>query len=180
MSDSNAAGRKTDGLAGDDQPLNAVETLSRRMAELEALRGPPKEACKEEAPEDRARDAVMQRTRRYNDNYEPREQPLPAAPIELSEQVYQPDSTKALLNAQLLESVALMRDAGWLYRNSSLMPSDRGDFVSQAIRLMEASAKIGDTIRRLDGGEDPVPTTRHLTVVEYKEGGGGKAPLENE
>ena len=48
------------------------------------------------------------------------EQPLPAHAISLPEEIHQPNLTETLLNAQLAEALSLIRDAGYLYRNSRL------------------------------------------------------------
>ena len=112
-----------------------------------------------------------------------KEAPLPAPEIGLDEQVYRPGCTEAFLNAQLLECVAIVRDAGWLYRNSILPPDERGTFVAQTVRMMEASAEISSAIARLRGIEEPVPTTRQVFEVRYPDaprGEGGRAILENE
>jgi len=115
--------------------------------------------------------------------------PMPAQDIGLAEAVFQPGSTEAFLNAQLLECVAIVRDAGWLYRNSIIQPDERGHFVSQMTAMMEASAKIAAAIGRLKGLEDPVPTTRQVFEVRYPDapkpalptrGEGGGVVLENE
>src|SRR5581483_3526911 len=58
-------------------------------------------------------------------------QPLPAAKIELPAEALSPEATEGILNAQLLECVALMRDAGWFYRNAALEPGERGHFSTQ-------------------------------------------------
>jgi hypothetical protein len=117
-------------------------------------------------------------------------EPIPAPEIGLDEVVYRPGCTEAFLNAQLLECVAIVRDAGWLYRNTVLHPEERGSFVNQAINLMEASAKVGEAIARLRGFEEPVPTTRQIFEVRYPDApkpalpsrgeGGGRAFPENE
>jgi hypothetical protein len=177
MSEPNAAGRKTDNDA-----LDAVVELMKQRIDIQQAR-----LAQAEAPPQNANPVIAQlleeqrhRIRKQGDGVRPDEALTPPSAIALQPEVFQPDSTKALLNAQLLECVGLMREAGWLYRNSRLEPHDRGCFVSQTVNLMEASTKMGDAIRRLAGGEEPVPTTRHVMVVERVEGGGGKASLENE
>jgi hypothetical protein len=107
------------------------------------------------------------------------EKPLPAEPIALDEQVHAPAATEALLNAQLLECVAMVRDAGYLYRNTLAPPDDRGAFILQTGKLMEMSARLADAINRLRGAPEPVKTTRHVVAVEHV-GGGGTAKPENE
>jgi hypothetical protein len=107
------------------------------------------------------------------------EKPLPAEPIALDEQVYSPGATEAILNAQLLECVGIVRDAGYLYRNTPLTPDDRGYFINHASRLMEISAKLAESISRLKGAPEPVKTTRHIVAIENV-GGGGPAKPENE
>jgi hypothetical protein len=175
MSKRHAAGRKTD-----DGFEAAVANLNARIEVQKArLTG--------ETPEEKAfkvaddiLEAAKMRRRVAGDGLAPDEAPAPPRVITLPPEVYRPESTRALLNAQLLECVALMRDAGWLYRNTALEGHERGYFINQTVNLMEASTKMGDAIRRLAGGEDPVSTTRHVMVVERGEGGGGKAGLENE
>jgi hypothetical protein len=112
-----------------------------------------------------------------------KEAPLPAPEIGLDEQVYRPGCTEAFLNAQLLECVAIVRDAGWLYRNSILEPNDRGYFINQTVATMKASAEIAAAIARLKGIEEPVPTTRQVFEMRYPDAlpsRGGRAVLENE
>jgi hypothetical protein len=108
------------------------------------------------------------------------EKPLPAEPIALDEQVHGAGATEAILNAQLLECVGMVRDAGFLYRNSKIPPDDRGYFINHTGRLMEISAKLAEAINRLRGAPEPVKTTRHVTVVEHVVGGGGTPNPENE
>lgn len=109
------------------------------------------------------------------------EQPLPAAKIELPGEALAPQATEAILNAQLLECVALVRDAGWLYRNSPLHPDDRGSFTHQAINLMRASGDLAKAIALLRGEKD-VPTTRQHYVVQHVNdpGVGGLPESKNE
>jgi hypothetical protein len=111
------------------------------------------------------------------------ERPMPAPQIGLDDAVFQPGCTEAFLNAQLLECVAIVRDAGWLYRNTMMMPADRGAFVNQTVDMMKASAEIAAAIARLKGIEEPVPTTRQIFEVKHVDaspGEGGRAVLENE
>jgi hypothetical protein len=105
--------------------------------------------------------------------------PLPAEPIALDAQVLLPGATEALLNAQLLECVGILRDAGHLYRNTVIEPNERGFFINHASRLMEISATLAGAVARLRSGQEPVKTTRHITVVEHV-GGRGKPDPENE
>lgn len=107
------------------------------------------------------------------------EKPLPAEPIALDEQVHSLGAAEAILNAQLLECVGMVRDAGYLYRNSIAEPMERGQFIHQATQLMEISARLADSINRLRGAPEPVKTTRHVVAVEHV-GGGGPAKPENE
>jgi hypothetical protein len=102
----------------------------------------------------------------------PTDQPLPAAPIALDAQVQGDDITQSLLNAQLLECVAILRDAGHLYRNTAVEPYQRGHFVDQTAKLMETSVQLADAINRLKGAPEPIKTTRHIVAVERVEGGG--------
>ncbi|HEY1837863.1 MAG: hypothetical protein WBQ17_12985 [Rhizomicrobium sp.] len=107
------------------------------------------------------------------------EKPLPAEPIALDDQVNAPGATEALLNAQLLECVGMVRDAGSLYRNSPIEPNDRGYFINHASKLMEMSAQLAGAINRLRGAPEPVKTTRHVVAIE-RVGGRGPAKPENE
>ncbi len=107
------------------------------------------------------------------------EKPLPAEPIALDEQVHSPGVTEAILNAQLLECVGMVRDAGYLYRNSIAEPREREHFIDQAGKLMDISAKLAEAINRLRGAPEPVKTTRHVVAIEHV-GGGGPAKPENE
>jgi hypothetical protein len=106
-------------------------------------------------------------------------QPLPAEPIALDELVHAPAATEAMLNAQLLECVGMVRDVGYLYRNSPMQPDDRSHFINHASRLMETSAKLAEAITRLRGAPEPVKTTRHVVAIEHVGGGGTPIP-ENE
>lgn len=92
---------------------------------------------------------------------------MPAQDIGLAEAVFQPGCTEVFLNAQLLECMAIVCDAGWLYRNSIIPPDERTYFVNQMINLMDASAKISAAIARLKGIEEPVPTTRQIFEVKH-------------
>jgi hypothetical protein len=107
------------------------------------------------------------------------EKPLPAEPIALDEQVHAPAATEALLNAQLLECVGMVRDVGHLYRNSAMQPDDRGHFINHANTLMETSARLAEAVNRLRGAPEPVKTTRHVVAIEHVGGGGPRIP-ENE
>lgn len=107
------------------------------------------------------------------------EKPLPAEPIALDEQVHTAGATEAMLNAQLLECVGMVRDVGYLYRNSPVQPDERGHFINHASTLMGMSAKLAEAINRLRGAAEPVKTTRHVVAIEHVEGGGPAKP-ENE
>ena len=107
------------------------------------------------------------------------EKPLPAEPIVLDAQVHAPGATEALLNAQLLECVGMVRDVGFLYRNTPAQPDDRGYFINHASKLMEMSAQLAGAINRLRGAPEPVKTTRHVVAIEHV-GGGGPAKPQNE
>ncbi|HEY1630200.1 MAG TPA: hypothetical protein VGF56_02745 [Rhizomicrobium sp.] len=176
MSKDDAAGRKTE-----DAFEAEVAALQERI-DIQKAR-----LCGEEPPPQRTtselmREAITQNlkvhTRVPGDGFAPDETPAAPQPIVLPREVFEADSTKAMLNAQLLECVGLIRQAAWLYRNSPIQPHDRGTFINQTVNIMEASTKMGDAIRRLGGGEDPIPTTRHVMVLERGEG--GRASLENE
>jgi hypothetical protein len=81
------------------------------------------------------------------------EKPTPAYAIELAPEILQPDITEKLLNAQLAEALFLMRDAGFLYRNSA-RPGDERDYcVSQTVKLLSASGAVAQTIARLKESE---------------------------
>jgi hypothetical protein len=128
---------------------------------------------------------IMEKVRREQapTKEESNERPMPAPEIGLDEAVFQPGCTEAFLNAQLLECVAIVRDAGWLYRNTMMMPADRGAFVNQTVDMMKASAEIAAAIARLKGIEEPVPTTRQIFEMKHTlpaQGEGGSAILENE
>jgi len=112
-----------------------------------------------------------------------KEAPMPAPEIGLDEAVFRPGCTEAFVNAQLLECVAIVRDAGWLYRNCILEPSDRGRFVAQTVDMMKASAEIAAAVARLKGIEEPVPTTRQIFEVKHVDalrGEGGGVRLESD
>lgn len=100
------------------------------------------------------------------------EKPLPAELIALDDQVHASGATEAMLNAQLLECVGMVRDVGYLYRNSPVQPDERGHFINHASRLMETSAKLAEAINRLRGAPEPVKTTRHVVAIEHVGGGG--------
>lgn len=80
------------------------------------------------------------------------EKPLPAYPVDLAAELIQPDATERLLKAQLAEALFLIRDAGFLYRNSRADGHDRGDYAQHAESLMLSSVKIADCVARMNGG----------------------------
>jgi hypothetical protein len=92
----------------------------------------------------------------------------PASQILLPDEVCDPNITEKLLNAQLGECLALMRDAIFLYRvGGHYAPIEREHFVDQTVNLMKASSEMGAMIHRLKNG-DPKPhekVQRH--IVEH-------------
>ena len=115
------------------------------------------------------------------------EQPLPGYALQLAEDILQPNITEKLLNAQLAEAVFLLRDAGFMYRNSELPGEDRRCFIDHSVSVMRASSEIADRIARLQGGAPN--ETRYRYIVEHVQGeqsvpqapGGGGGPIpENE
>jgi len=176
MDKNDAAGRKTE-----DVLAAQMEALQERIdRQKERLLGDeyPSPLASSDVTLEQIQDHLHKHGRVPGDGYAPEAVPKQGRKIALPPEVFEADSTKAMLNAQLLECVGLMREAAWLYRNSPVMPQERSTFIHQTVSLMEASTKMGDTIRRLGGGEDPVPTTRHVMVVERGEG--VRASLENE
>jgi hypothetical protein len=109
----------------------------------------------------------------------------PPQPVLLPEEIHNPNITEQMLNAQLAECLAMLRDAVWLYRVERREPIERNHFVDQAVSLMKASSEMGAMIHRLRNG-DPQP--RELVqrfIVERvirgsTEGEGGLAIPKND
>lgn len=100
----------------------------------------------------------------------------PPLPVLLPEEIHNPNITEHMLNAQLAECLAMMRDAVWLYRVEPRQPIERQHFVDQAVSLMKASSEMSAMIHRLKNG-DPKPqekVQRH--IVEHI----ARAPYEGE
>lgn len=108
------------------------------------------------------------------------EKPLPAYPVDTAPELLQPDTTERLLNAQLAEALFLIRDAGFIYRNSHLDGRDRGCFAQHAESLMLSSVKVADCIARLSGNAPPPSEKRVRYMVERVEGEGSRRKPENE
>ncbi len=104
--------------------------------------------------------------------------PLPAAKIELPAEAMSPEATESILNAQLLECVALMRDAGWFYRNAALEPAERGHFSDQTVRLMTASGEIAKVVALLRGRDEPA-SRQHYLVEHVNRAAGVGGPMES-
>ncbi|MBV9989757.1 MAG: hypothetical protein JOZ72_00565 [Alphaproteobacteria bacterium] len=86
--------------------------------------------------------------------------PLPAYPVDLAPELLRPEITEVMLRAQLAEALFLIRDAGFLYRNTGGEPIDRGGFVNHAEGLMQSSIKVADCIARLNGAAPPAAEKR--------------------
>lgn len=111
------------------------------------------------------------------------EEPLRAYPVDIAKELRDPNITETLLNAQLAETLFLMRDIGFLYRNSDAETQQRGHLMNHGDMMVEASVKIADCLARLKGGGGP-EEKRIRYVVEHVQaggqGGGGPAKPENE
>jgi hypothetical protein len=109
----------------------------------------------------------------------------PPLPVLLPEEIHNPNITEHMLNAQLAECLAMMRDAVWLYRVEPREPHERARFVDQAVSLMKASSDMGAMIHRLKSG-DPKPhekVQRHIVehvVRPPREGEGVPAISKND
>lgn len=90
----------------------------------------------------------------------------PPLPVLLPEEIHNPNITEHMLNAQLAECLAMMRDAVWLYRVEPRHPIERQHFVDQAVSLMKASSDMGAMIHRLRNGDPKPPETVQRYVVE--------------
>ena len=71
-----------------------------------------------------------------------------------------------LLNALMAEGLAILRDAGALYRSCPYDPAERGLFVNHSVSLMQAGAKLGSMVARLKNG-DTKPEIRQRFTVEH-------------
>jgi len=108
------------------------------------------------------------------------EEPLRAYSVDIAKELLQPNMTETLLNAQLAEALFLVRDAGFLYRNSQAPSLERGAFIDHSQSLISASVSIADCIARLKGAVPPVEQKRIHYLVEHVQGGGGRPKPENE
>ena len=79
------------------------------------------------------------------------EKPLPAYPLDLAAELSQPDTTEKLLNAQLAEALFMIRDVGYVYRNTPDVSTYGGHIIQPGESLMQASAKIAGCIAQLKG-----------------------------
>ncbi len=86
--------------------------------------------------------------------------------VPLPEVAHHPDATELLLNALMAEGLAILRDAGALYRSCPYDPAERGLFVNHSVSLMQAGAKLGSMVARLKNG-DTKPEIRQRFTVEH-------------
>lgn len=86
--------------------------------------------------------------------------------VPLPEVAHIPDATELLLNALMAEGLAILRDAGALYRSCPYDPAERGLFVNHSVSLMQAGAKLGSMVARLKNG-DTKPEIRQRFTVEH-------------
>jgi hypothetical protein len=99
---------------------------------------------------------------------QPMECPRMSQPPALPAAEALPDAVEDELNAMIGEARQIIRD---FIVPSGKQCTDRYDriaFLDEAMHLMTAAAKIGDTIARLRGGA--APETRHRLVVEHRGG----------
>ncbi|HWA89015.1 MAG TPA: hypothetical protein VG889_03205 [Rhizomicrobium sp.] len=101
--------------------------------------------------------------------------PLSAHALSLPEGIHQPNLTEDLLNAQLAEVLALIRDAAYLYRNSPDPSHVRGEYIGHAESLVSVSTKVADQIARLRGA---TPADKRIHYVVERVEGGGSAKTE--
>lgn len=108
-------------------------------------------------------------------------EPSPPTPIELPAEISNPNITEMLLNAQLAESLSILRDAAYLYRTSLEVPVARSLFIDNATSVMKASAEIAAMIHKLRNGQEQPPAIHQKFTVERivrpKEEGEGEVPI---